>query len=500
MAQMLAADFPINPAVTNGTQLADITNRFQAATQTSNSGATAPASTFAGQIWLDMSTGANGVLKLRNAANAAWITLFDPASGYLPMAGGTLTGNLLVNPLAGVAAVEVKAAAGQLSTVRIAGNAQALGVQSLDVYQDQTNTAYINQRATLPMILAQANSERMRLDASGIGVTGAVRVSAGTVGVPAFSFTADSDTGIYLNTPGIMDFAVNGARMAYTHAGGFGSILDLAAGRDLAVLRNANITGQTVIGSNLSIGATTFIPYGSIGALSLAFTGDAGSGLYHVPGNAGVSIAAGGGTTASFTPGIASIYGVLQSASWESTADPLFRLYVQGNGRYAHYASGYYWEWNAATGNMSWISAGVVICVFQQDAAPGPSLLWRTGTAAKPGGGTWVDVSDARIKTNVADYPAGLAELVQLRPRTYNYTAETGRDTNTQHIGLIAQEAQPVMPELVSAALTAALPEVQLEEGEPPLLMLDASALTYALVNAVRELNARLTAIEGATP
>ena len=38
-------------------------------------------------------------------------------------------------------------------------------------------------------------------------------------------------------------------------------------------------------------------------------------------------------------------------------------------------------------------------------------------------------------------------------------------------------------------------------EGEPvDMYVLDATALTYALVNAVKELNTRLVALEGGTP
>lgn len=56
--------------------------------------ATAPTSPVAGQLWLDTSSG--NVLKIRNAANSAWVTLFTntetASGGSLPLAGGTMTG------------------------------------------------------------------------------------------------------------------------------------------------------------------------------------------------------------------------------------------------------------------------------------------------------------------------------------------------------------------------------------------------------------------------
>jgi hypothetical protein len=62
-----------------------------------SSGATEPATMFAYQFWADTTT---GLLKIRNAANSAWVTVGTMASAYLgllPLSGGTLTGLLTVN-------------------------------------------------------------------------------------------------------------------------------------------------------------------------------------------------------------------------------------------------------------------------------------------------------------------------------------------------------------------------------------------------------------------
>jgi len=81
-------------------------NSILAAVVSQNSGATAPTTTYAYQWWID--TGVSpALLKLRNAANDAWITVGDvtaanlglltsssAASTYLALAGGTVTGAL----------------------------------------------------------------------------------------------------------------------------------------------------------------------------------------------------------------------------------------------------------------------------------------------------------------------------------------------------------------------------------------------------------------------
>lgn len=59
--------------------------------RSNHSGTTAPTSPIAHQFWVDT---ANGLLKVRNAANDAWITIGSLASflGLLPLAGGVMSG------------------------------------------------------------------------------------------------------------------------------------------------------------------------------------------------------------------------------------------------------------------------------------------------------------------------------------------------------------------------------------------------------------------------
>ena len=75
------------------TFLTDLNNAL-AAIVTNNSGATAPEATFAHQVWADTT---NNKLKIRNAANDAWIeigALNMPGLNLLPKTGGTMTGAL----------------------------------------------------------------------------------------------------------------------------------------------------------------------------------------------------------------------------------------------------------------------------------------------------------------------------------------------------------------------------------------------------------------------
>ena len=72
-------------------------NDALAAIVSNNSSATAPATTYAYMWWPDTTT---GLLKQRNAANSAWITIGTLASanlGLLSLSGGTLTGAVLAD-------------------------------------------------------------------------------------------------------------------------------------------------------------------------------------------------------------------------------------------------------------------------------------------------------------------------------------------------------------------------------------------------------------------
>jgi hypothetical protein len=74
---------------------ADINSLLEAIVS-NNSGATAPSNTFATQFWADTTT---GILKIRNAANNAWVSLFtlaDVNGGLLSLAGGTMTAPLIL--------------------------------------------------------------------------------------------------------------------------------------------------------------------------------------------------------------------------------------------------------------------------------------------------------------------------------------------------------------------------------------------------------------------
>ncbi len=126
----------------------------------------------------------------------------------------------------------------------------------------------------------------------------------------------------------------------------------------------------------------------------------------------------------------------------------------------------------------------------------------------QPGGGSWSDTSDSRIKTVTGDYQNGLDAVLQLQPVTYRFLGNdtpgplqpndtatpyrsshhyTSATNSAEYVGLIAQDTETAMPELVNQT-EGYIDGNQVED----LRILNTGPLIYALVNAVKELNAKI--------
>jgi hypothetical protein len=106
------------------------------------------------------------------------------------------------------------------------------------------------------------------------------------------------------------------------------------------------------------------------------------------------------------------------------------------------------------------------------------------GSASKPGGGPWADLSDRQLKTNIQPLTGALATLLRLRGVCFEWLepAQHGNLTGPQ-IGMIAQEVETVLPDWVSTT----------PEGYKLLAIRGFEALT---VEAFREVQAEHTALQ----
>lgn len=110
-------------------------------------------------------------------------------------------------------------------------------------------------------------------------------------------------------------------------------------------------------------------------------------------------------------------------------------------------------------------------------------------SAAKPGGGSWSAYSDSRVKKNVKPYTKGLNEILLVNPVNYEYNGLADTVEGTEYTGVIAQEIKEIFPETVSTYKA----KLNKEDEEPTELYdFTSTALTFALINAIKELKAEI--------
>jgi hypothetical protein len=132
------------------------------------------------------------------------------------------------------------------------------------------------------------------------------------------------------------------------------------------------------------------------------------------------------------------------------------------NFRYGMYLGDIYW--NNGSDRMKLSSAG--------------ALQTTTGTISA--------LSDINYKENVIDAPNYLSLLNEVKVRKFSYKEEKA---NTQtHIGVIAQELETVLPEMVSVSNSS--------DGSKEYKVVRYTDFTMMLVKSVQELTAEITAIK----
>jgi hypothetical protein len=104
------------------------------------------------------------------------------------------------------------------------------------------------------------------------------------------------------------------------------------------------------------------------------------------------------------------------------------------------------------------------------------NTLTVNGSADKPGGGSWGVFSDRRLKSLNGDFTSGLDQVLKIRPVRYRYKDDNalGIKDREEHIGLVAQEVQRIIPEAVS-------------EDSKGYLVVNNDPILWAILNAVKQ-------------
>jgi hypothetical protein len=107
------------------------------------------------------------------------------------------------------------------------------------------------------------------------------------------------------------------------------------------------------------------------------------------------------------------------------------------------------------------------------------------GSADKPGGGSWGTFSDARLKTVNGGFTDGLSQIMKIQPIHYRYKPGNAmgiRDTD-EHIGVVAQDVQRVIPEAVT-------------ENSKGYLLVNNDPIIWTMLNAIKEQQGEIRALK----
>jgi hypothetical protein len=108
------------------------------------------------------------------------------------------------------------------------------------------------------------------------------------------------------------------------------------------------------------------------------------------------------------------------------------------------------------------------------------AMLSVNGTASKVGGGSWATFSDLRLKDVIGEFNYGLDDVLKIRPIFYHYKENNVRNlpSRDEHVGIVAQELQAIIPEAISIT----------KDG---YLMVNNDPVIWAMVNAFKDVDKR---------
>jgi hypothetical protein len=113
------------------------------------------------------------------------------------------------------------------------------------------------------------------------------------------------------------------------------------------------------------------------------------------------------------------------------------------------------------------------------------NLLTVNGSADKPGGGSWGTYSDGRLKNLNGSYNSGLSQVLKLNPVRYRYKSDNAmgiRDTD-EHVGVVAQDVQRVIPEAVT-------------QNSKGYLLVNNDPIIWSMLNAIKEQQEEIRALK----
>ena len=172
------------------------------------------------------------------------------------------------------------------------------------------------------------------------------------------------------------------------------------------------------------------------------------------------------------------------------------------------------WLQTDGNGNLSWqtifipvgatASAGQVGIYSNASYITGNSSITFNGANLAVTGGITATgditafASDARLKTNIATIPQALDKVKQISGVIYNWNdiaTQFGIGDSSEHAGVLAQEVQSVLPQVVRQAPFDIAPDGSSKSGEH-YLTVQYDKIIPLLIEAIKELSAEVEALK----
>ncbi len=369
------------------------------------------------------------------------------------------------------------------------GNLTATGVVSGSSYQIGSNLFAFGSYANFNAFLGFAgNSSSLN---TGAGNT-AVGVQALSSATTAISNTAIGADALITNTTGLGNTASGVEALYYNSTGndnvGIGAEAgntadfsyltgsnDTALGTD-TVFSTGTLSNATAIGANAVVTESNAMVLGSINGVN-GSTANTNVGIGTTAPKAPLDVAGNGLDTYIGNPGCPS--GNFAGIAFGTTgfaSDCMNYALVGDNSGNTYLA--------APTGSIVFRLAnnGTTAMKIQYNGLVGinttspDAFLSVNGTADKPGGGSWATFSDGRLKNLNGSYSSGLSQILKIRPVRYRYKPDNalGIGDTDEHIGVVAQEVQRVIPEAVT-------------ENSKGYLLVNNDPIIWSMVNAIKE-------------
>ena len=288
-----------------------------------------------------------------------------------------------------------------------------------------------------------------------------------------------------VNTGGILQA---GPGISLTTSGAYTTITNTAqqppaiiAGRGIttsntstATIVNANVAG-IVAGNNVTISDN------GAGVFTITSTASGGgvSGISSVTAQAPLNASTSGGAVTLSLSGT-----VITTGNQTFNGEKTFVNAIRGAGgvicnsyNFSDTSSSVYWTGSEINLNV----AGLMRFYVRSDKAG-----FSYSTVEKVGGGSFASYSDQRYKQDIVVYDKGLNEIKTLVPQKFRYTREfmRAKKPSKEFVGLIAQ--------MVETGPFASC----VSTDENGYKTVDVSELTFALINAVKELSDRIEKLE----